>query len=89
MSHVKSAGPQTEVSRIKLSVIQSKSDPSQINVCDSGLHAIDHANTRGGSAYAASGIGACQCRHMLVKGLRRRRSSEGRKVIYFTYFTSF
>ncbi len=39
----------------------------QINVCDSGLHAIDHANTRGGSAYAASGVGACQCRHMLVK----------------------
>lgn len=38
-----------------------------MNVCDSGLHAIDHANTRGGSAYAASGVGACQCRHMLVK----------------------
>ncbi|KLO10990.1 hypothetical protein SCHPADRAFT_831771 [Schizopora paradoxa] len=52
MSHVKSAGTQTE-----------------INVCDSGLHAIDHANTRGGSAYAASGVGACQCRHMLVKSL--------------------
>ena len=61
-------------------------DASQINVCDSGLHAIDHANTRGGSAYAASGIGACQCRHMLVKRLGVGDLQKGEKyVIYSTY----
>ncbi len=38
-----------------------------MNVCESGLHAIDHANTRGGSAYVVSGVGACQCRHMMVR----------------------
>ncbi|KLO04959.1 hypothetical protein SCHPADRAFT_789776, partial [Schizopora paradoxa] len=40
---------------------------TEINVCDSGLHAVDHANLRGGAAYAVSGVGACQCRHMLVR----------------------
>ncbi len=39
---------------------------TEMNVCDSGLHAVDHTNTRGGVAYAVSGVGACQCRHMLV-----------------------
>ena len=39
---------------------------TEMNVCDSGLHAVDHANLRGSSSYAASGIGAVQCRHMLV-----------------------
>ncbi|KLO04830.1 hypothetical protein SCHPADRAFT_840165, partial [Schizopora paradoxa] len=40
---------------------------TEVNVCDSGLRAVDHANLRGTSAYAASGVGACQCRHMLVR----------------------
>ncbi|KLO14505.1 hypothetical protein SCHPADRAFT_826309, partial [Schizopora paradoxa] len=39
---------------------------TEINICDSGLHAVDHANLRGGAAYIASGVGACQCRHMMV-----------------------
>lgn len=39
---------------------------TEVNVCDSGLHAVDHANTRGGNEYNASGVGACQCRHMLM-----------------------
>ncbi|KLO03894.1 hypothetical protein SCHPADRAFT_990181, partial [Schizopora paradoxa] len=68
MSHVKSAGTQTEV-RLCIERRINGVNAEQINVCDSGLHAIDHANTRGGSAYAASGVGACQCRHMLVKSL--------------------
>lgn len=38
----------------------------QANLCDSGLHAVDHANLRGSAAYLASGVGACQCRHMMV-----------------------
>lgn len=36
-------------------------------MCDSSLHAVDHANLRGSAAYIASGVGACQCRHMLVR----------------------
>ncbi len=40
---------------------------TEVNVCDSGLHAVDHANLRGGAAYVVSGVGACQCRHMLVR----------------------
>ncbi|KAH8106480.1 hypothetical protein DFH11DRAFT_1549960 [Phellopilus nigrolimitatus] len=39
----------------------------EMNVCDSGLHAVDHANARGNDAYTVSGVGACQCRHMLVR----------------------
>ncbi len=39
----------------------------QSNICDSNLHAVDHANLRGSAAYIASGVGACQCRHMLVR----------------------
>ncbi len=38
-----------------------------MNVCDSGLRAVDLANLQGGPAYAASGVGAVQCRHMLVR----------------------
>ena len=37
------------------------------NLCDSSLHAIDHANSRGSASYNASGVGAVQCRHMLVR----------------------
>lgn len=47
--------------------VSSCGTQTEINVCDSGLHAIDHANTRGGEKYEASGIGAVQCRHMLVR----------------------
>ncbi|KAH8103711.1 hypothetical protein DFH11DRAFT_1768670 [Phellopilus nigrolimitatus] len=39
----------------------------EINICDSGLHAVDHANTRGVEGYSSTGLGACQCRHMLVR----------------------
>ena len=39
---------------------------TEMNVCDSALHAIDHANKRGGKAFGASGVGAIQCRHMMV-----------------------
>lgn len=39
----------------------------QVNYCDSGLHAIDQANKRGGDMYAASGVAACQCRHQMVR----------------------
>ena len=39
----------------------------QTSVCDSGLQAIDQANKRGGDLYISSGVGACQCRHMMVQ----------------------
>ncbi len=67
MSYVGARGAQTEVRYHQIADAILDLNYLQINVCDSGLHAIDHANTRGGSAYAASGVGACQCRHMLVK----------------------
>ena len=37
------------------------------NHCQSELHAIDHANLRGGDKYSTSGVGTCQCRHMMVR----------------------
>lgn len=40
---------------------------TEINICDSGLHAVDHANTRGNDKYLSSGVGAAQCKHMLVR----------------------
>ncbi|KAH8105040.1 hypothetical protein DFH11DRAFT_1518992 [Phellopilus nigrolimitatus] len=40
---------------------------TEINICDSGLHAVDHANVIGKEGYSSTGLGACQCRHMLVR----------------------
>ncbi|KAH8111809.1 hypothetical protein DFH11DRAFT_1546400 [Phellopilus nigrolimitatus] len=50
-----------------MTYVNSAGLQTEMNVCDSGLHAVDHANTRGGSAYSTSGVGACQCRHMMVR----------------------
>lgn len=52
-----------------------------MNYCDSGLHAVDHANTRGGDAYSASGVGACQCRHMMVRKLGVGDLQKGERYI--------
>ncbi|KLO05066.1 hypothetical protein SCHPADRAFT_794115, partial [Schizopora paradoxa] len=47
--------------------LQQCGPQTEMNICDSGLHAVDHANLRGSAEYRASGVGACQCRHMLVR----------------------
>jgi hypothetical protein len=40
----------------------------QPNLCESELHAVDHANTRFSQGYAATGVGGIVCaRHGLVR----------------------
>ena len=40
----------------------------QPNLCESELHAVDHANTRFSQGYAATGVGGVVCaRHGLVR----------------------
>jgi hypothetical protein len=40
----------------------------QINTCDSGLHAVDHANTRFSSNNISNGVGNIVCaRHTFVR----------------------
>jgi hypothetical protein len=40
----------------------------QPNLCESELHAVDHANTRFSQGYAATGAGCVVCaRHGLVR----------------------
>lgn len=56
----------------------------QVNYCDSGLHAVDHANTRGGDLYNASGVGACQCRHMMMRKLGVGDLQKGERYFLFS-----
>lgn len=53
----------------------------KVNYCDSGLHAVDHANTRGGDLYSASGVGACQCRHMMMRKLGVGDLQKGERLV--------
>jgi len=40
----------------------------QPNMCESELHAVDHANTRFSKGYQATGVGGVICaRHSLVR----------------------
>ncbi|KLO04935.1 hypothetical protein SCHPADRAFT_840007, partial [Schizopora paradoxa] len=58
---------------------------TEVNICDSGLHAVDHANLRGGAAYIASGVGACQCRHMMVMPAGVGDLQKGEKSVRLIY----
>lgn len=60
---------QTEVcyTHAKWSATSRLSFCLQVTFCDSSLRAIDQANTRGSALYLMSGVGACQCRHMMVR----------------------
>ena len=45
---------------------QSRLPATQINICDSNLHAVDHAEGRRAKGYSVTGIGAVQCRHAFI-----------------------
>ena len=55
----------------------------QPNLCESELHAVDHANKRFSQGYTATGAGCVVCaRHGLVRKERNGKLAEGGKVWY-------
>lgn len=85
--HLTRCGPQTEVCRVLSHVSNAYTYAAftKVNICDSGLHAVDHANLRGGAAYIASGVGAFQCRHMMVMPAGVGDLQKGEKCVFPFY----
>jgi len=61
-------GDQTEVSCRYIEVHGHHSQSLQISNCDSGLHAIDHANTRFSKNCIVNGVGNVVCAHHTFVG---------------------
>jgi len=60
----------------------------QPNLCESELHAVDHANTRFSQGYAATGVGGVVCaRHCLVRKNGMGNLQKGER--YNTCFANF
>ncbi|KAH7924727.1 hypothetical protein BV22DRAFT_1129623 [Leucogyrophana mollusca] len=65
-------------------------DQTEPNLCDSELHAVDHANTKFSTGYKASGVGGTLCRHSLVckNGLGDLQKGERYANMDFIVFSS-
>ena len=62
------------------------SESIQPNLCDSDLHAIDHANSKQSRGYSATGVGGVLCgRHGLVRknGLGNLQKGERYELYFF------
>ncbi len=69
-----------EVFLILVTSFVSHSVLSQINTCDSTLHAVDHANKKGIEGLAATGIGGISCaRHCFNRKLGFADLQKGEK----------
>lgn len=57
-----------------------------MNTCDSGLHAVDHANTRFARKNLANGVGNVVCaRHTFVRPLSAVDLERGEKYVVLLY----
>ncbi|KAN0109688.1 hypothetical protein V8E52_009034 [Russula decolorans] len=68
--------------------IQKHGYEKEPNLCDSELHAVDHANTRVSQGYTTTGVGGVVCaRHGLVRKNGMGEPSEGGKndLLVFSY----
>jgi len=87
-AYIKKYGYQQEVSVLSLFFKQFNLDIHglQPNLCDSDLHAIDHANKNASAKYRSTGVGAVVCaRHGLVRKNGIGDLQKGERLVGFCF----
>jgi Kyakuja-Dileera-Zisupton transposase len=85
MEYIKKYGHQEEVSNPNIQQILINAG-LQPNLCESELHAVDHANTKFSKGYKATGVGGAICaRHSLVRKNGLGDLQKGERYVMFVF----